>query len=91
MIERTGSGSGIQMVPYEEAYGEGFEELGRRCPDTTALEQMTGWRSTRGVEEAIDDVAAFERERAAADALPTADGEIVEFGEGAAADPLVDA
>ena len=49
------------MVPYEEAYGEGFEELGRRRPDTSALEQMTGWRPTRGVEEAIDDVAAFER------------------------------
>ena len=91
VIERTGSSSGIQMVPYEEAYGEGFEELGRRCPDTTALEQMTGWRSTRGVEEAIDDVAAFERKRAAADALPTADGEVVEFSEGAAVDPLVDA
>lgn len=91
VIERTGSSSGIQMVPYEAAYGEGFEELGRRCPDTTALEQMTGWRSTRGVEEAIDDVASFERKRAAADALPTADGEIVEFGEGAAVDPLVDA
>lgn len=61
VIERIGSRSGIQMVPYEEAYGDGFEELGRRCPDTTALEQMTGWRSTRGVEEAIDDVAAYER------------------------------
>jgi UDP-glucose 4-epimerase len=63
VIERTGSASGIRMVPYDEAYGEGFEELGRRCPDTSALEQMTGWRSTRGVEEAIDDVAAFERAR----------------------------
>lgn len=63
VIERTGSRSGIRAVPYEEAYGEGFEELGRRRPDTTALEQMTGWRSTRGVEDAIDDVAAFERSR----------------------------
>jgi nucleoside-diphosphate-sugar epimerase len=66
VIERVGSAtSGIEMVPYEEAYGEGFEELGRRRPDTTALEQMTGWRSTRGVEEAIDDVAAYERVRLA--------------------------
>jgi UDP-glucose 4-epimerase len=65
VIERTGSASGIQMVPYDEAYGEGFEELGRRRPDTTALEQMTGWRSTRGVEDAIDDLAAYERVRLA--------------------------
>ena len=48
---------------------------------------MTGWRSTLGVEEAIDDVAAFERERAAANARAMADGEIVAFDEGAAADP----
>ncbi|HZK15191.1 MAG TPA: NAD-dependent epimerase/dehydratase family protein [Solirubrobacterales bacterium] len=64
VIERTDSTSGVRMVPYEEAYGEGFEELGRRRPDTSALEQMTGWKPKRGVEEAIDDVAAFERMRA---------------------------
>ncbi len=64
VIERTDSDSGIRTVPYEEAYGEGFEELGRRRPDTSALEQMTGWRPRRSVEDAIDDVAAFERLRA---------------------------
>ncbi len=91
VIERTESSSGIQMVPYEEAYGEGFEELGRRRPDTTALEQMTGWRSTRGIEEAIDDVAAFERMRVASNALPTRNGTVVKLNEGSVADPLVDA
>jgi nucleoside-diphosphate-sugar epimerase len=64
VIARTGSSSGIRIVPYEEAYGEGFEELGRRRPDTSALEQMTGWQATLGIEDAIDDVAAFERMRA---------------------------
>lgn len=63
VIARTRSHSSIRMVPYEEAYGDGFEELGRRRPDTTALEQMTGWRATRDVEDAIDDVAAYERTR----------------------------
>ncbi|HEX7244599.1 MAG TPA: NAD-dependent epimerase/dehydratase family protein [Solirubrobacterales bacterium] len=91
VIERVGSSSGIVTVPYEEAYGDGFEELGRRRPDTTALEQMTGWRATRGVEDAIDDVAAFERDRIAVDSLPTPNGEIVEFGDDSAVDPLVDA
>jgi UDP-glucose 4-epimerase len=65
VIERTESVSGIRMVPYAEAYGEGFEELGRRRPDTTAIEQATGWKSERSVEDAIDDIAAFERARAA--------------------------
>jgi UDP-glucose 4-epimerase len=60
VIERTGSESKIRLVPYEEAYDEGFEELGRRKPDTTALEALTGWKPTRTVDEAIDDVVAYE-------------------------------
>jgi UDP-glucose 4-epimerase len=63
VIERTESTSGIRMVPYSEAYGDGFEELGRRRPDTTALQQATGWEAKRTVEDAIDDLAAFERAR----------------------------
>jgi UDP-glucose 4-epimerase len=60
VIERTGSESKIRLVPYEEAYDEGFEELGRRKPDTSAVEALTGWRPTRTVDEAIDDVVAYE-------------------------------
>src|SRR5215216_4244176 len=30
VIEATGSASKVQLIPYEDAYGEGFEELGRR-------------------------------------------------------------
>jgi UDP-glucose 4-epimerase len=91
VIAQTGSTSDIRMVPYEEAYGEGFEELGRRCPDTSALEQMTGWRSTRGVEEAIDDVAAFERLRIEREQLAGVDGEISGAGEErAVVDPSLD-
>jgi UDP-glucose 4-epimerase len=47
-------------VPYEDAYDEGFEELGRRKPDTSALEVLTGWKPIRTIDEAIDDVVAFE-------------------------------
>ena len=61
MIERTESQSKIRLVPYEEAYDEGFEELGRRKPDPGALHELTGWTPTRTVAEAIDDVIAYER------------------------------
>jgi nucleoside-diphosphate-sugar epimerase len=61
VIERCDSQSTITLVPYEEAYDEGFEELGRRQPDTTALEELTGWKATRTIDEAIDDVIAHER------------------------------
>lgn len=66
VIERTGSDSKIRLVPYSEAYDEGFEELGRRRPDTTAIERLTGWHPTRSVDEAIDDVVAYEQGTAAA-------------------------
>jgi UDP-glucose 4-epimerase len=62
VIERTGSESAIRLVPYEEAYDDGFEELGRRKPNTTALRELTGWMPARSVDDAIDDVVAYERQ-----------------------------
>ena len=63
MIERCGSDSGMLLVPYEQAYGVGFEELGARRPDTTALRSLTGWETLRTVNDAIDDVIEYERTR----------------------------
>lgn len=76
VIQRTGSDSKIKLVPYDEAYGAGFEELGRRVPDTSALRDLTGWRSSRTVDEMIDDVIAYEqRERGVEEATPASDPE----------------
>ena len=63
VIERAESTSEIVLVPYEEAYGQGFEELGSRRPDTTALRNLTGWQPRCTVDDAIDDVIAHERAR----------------------------
>ena len=65
VIERTGSNSKIELVPYDEAYDEGFEELGRRQPDTTAIRELTGWSPSRTVDDAIDDVILHEQSRMA--------------------------
>jgi UDP-glucose 4-epimerase len=62
VIERAESRSGIRFVPYEAAYVDGFEELGRRQPDTSALERLTGWRPRRSIEDAIDDTIRHQRE-----------------------------
>ena len=61
VIARSGSRSDIHFVPYSEAYDEGFEELGRRKPDTSLLSELTGWRAERTVDDAIDDVIMYER------------------------------
>ncbi len=63
VIERCESDSGLVLVPYEDAYGDGFEELGTRRPDTTALRNLTGWQTHCTVDDAIDDVIAYERAR----------------------------
>jgi nucleoside-diphosphate-sugar epimerase len=64
VIERTGSDSGIVFVPYAQAHSPGFEELGNRSPDTSALHSLTGWRPERGLEQTIDAVVAHELDRA---------------------------
>jgi UDP-glucose 4-epimerase len=63
VIARTESMSRILLVPYDSAYPSGFEELGRRQPDTTELRTLTGWSPQRTLDEAIDDVIAHERLR----------------------------
>jgi UDP-glucose 4-epimerase len=65
VIERTGSSSRVRLIPYESAYGEGFEELGRRKPDTTKLEELTSWQTSRTLDETIDDVIAYARSESA--------------------------
>ena len=43
IIEYTGSPSPVELIPYDEAYGAGFEDMFRRVPDTHKLRQLTGW------------------------------------------------
>jgi UDP-glucose 4-epimerase len=63
VIDATRSESRIRFIPYEAAYGEGFEELGRRKPETRAIRELTGWEPTRTIADAIADVIAYERGR----------------------------
>jgi UDP-glucose 4-epimerase len=74
IVQRVGSGSRITFVPYEEAYDEGFEELGQRAPDVRALQELTGWTPRRSLDEALDDVIGFERAGLAIEALARYDG-----------------
>jgi UDP-glucose 4-epimerase len=71
VIERADSDSSIRFVPYEEAYDEGFEELGKRRPDTRSLEELLGWQPERSLEDALDDVIAFQRAELAVESSST--------------------
>jgi UDP-glucose 4-epimerase len=52
----TGSSSEIKLVPYDEAYEEGFEDMRRRVPDTTRIRERIGWEPTKSLDEIIADV-----------------------------------
>lgn len=67
--ERTGSSSPIEMIPYEQAYARGFEDMRRRVPDTTKLRDLTGWEPKRTLEDILDDVIAESRAEKASKAL----------------------
>lgn len=68
IITATGSGSDVRLVPYTEVYGEGFEDMRRRVPDTSKLRNLTGWRPRYGLDSIIADVIAEQRRRADAEA-----------------------
>lgn len=59
--ELTGSSSEIKLIPYEEAYEEGFEDMLRRVPDISKLSTLTGYAPTRSLEDIIIDVVNEQR------------------------------
>lgn len=61
IIERTGSSSDVELIPYDKAYGEGFEDMQRRVPSIDQINSVVGWTPTRTIEDIIDDVAAHLR------------------------------
>jgi len=63
--EMTGSDSEIQLVPYEEAYEQGFEDMPRRYPDIAKVGRAMNWSPTRSLDEILGDVIAFHQSEAA--------------------------
>lgn len=56
-IEMTGSSSEIRYIPYEEVYGEGFEDMQRRVPSLEKAARLIGYKPTRTLDDIINDVS----------------------------------
>jgi UDP-glucose 4-epimerase len=66
-IELTGSTSEIRYISYDEAYGDGFEDMQRRVPNLEKAGRLIGYKPTRTLENIINDVAnEFKNESSAA-------------------------
>ncbi len=61
-VALTKSKSELKYIPYEEAYGEGFEDMRRRVPSLEKAKRLIGYQPTRTLDEIINDVAEQFRE-----------------------------
>jgi len=62
--ELTGSNSEIALVPYDEAYEEGFEDMPRRVPDISKVNKLVGFKPERSLEDILKTVIEFHNGRA---------------------------
>jgi len=58
----TDSSSEIVMIPYDQAYEAGFEDMPRRVPDLTKIHNLIGYRPTVGLDEILQRVIVDTRE-----------------------------
>ena len=59
VVARTGSRSPVELVPYDRAYEEGFEDMLRRVPDLSKLRALTGYEPKVHLDEILDRVIAY--------------------------------
>jgi UDP-glucose 4-epimerase len=57
----TGSNSPIRLIPYDQAYESGFEDMPRRLPDLTKVRRMIGYEPRHSLDSILADVIEFIR------------------------------
>jgi UDP-glucose 4-epimerase len=60
---RTGSSSEITLIPYDQAYEAGFEDMRRRVPDVSKIKRIIGWEPVASLDETIDQIIAYQKAR----------------------------
>jgi UDP-glucose 4-epimerase len=59
----TGSKSPIKLVPYDQAYESGFEDMPRRVPDLTKITAMIGYRPKLTLDDVLTQVIDYLRKK----------------------------
>jgi len=57
--EMTGSTSDIEFIPYERAYGPGFEDMQRRSPDISRLKKLIGYQPQNDLKLIVQSVIDY--------------------------------
>ena len=61
--EVLNSSSPIVYIPYAEAYEEGFEDMHKRVPDISKIQNLIGYEPKCELKDIIRDVAEYRRNR----------------------------
>ena len=56
VIERSGSLSSIEFIPFEQGYGESFHHITQRRPSIGLLQELTSFSPALTLEQTIDDL-----------------------------------
>lgn len=62
VIERTGSASTFEHLPYEAAYGQEYVDIRHRCPDLTRLHALIDHRPQWTLDATLDDLIVRARQ-----------------------------
>jgi UDP-glucose 4-epimerase len=49
------------MIPYDQVYGQGIEDMLHRAPSIEKITKAIGWQPTRSLDEVLEDVVEFVR------------------------------
>ena len=61
--ELSGSQSTIKLIPYEEAYESGFEDMPRRVPDLTRVKSLVGYETRNTLDDILIQVIDYFRKK----------------------------
>ncbi len=56
IIAETGSKSQVRYLSYDDAYGDGFEDMERRVPNIDLINELVGWKPKRDLAKMIEDI-----------------------------------
>jgi len=63
VIERSGSSSTINYLPYEQVYGPGYEDMRHRMPSLEKVHAAIGFEPRTSLDETLDIIIEQERKR----------------------------
>lgn len=90
IVDRIGSRSRLEFIPYEEAFGPGFEDMPRRVPDLGKIESLVGYRPEVTLDDLLNRTIAHMRAEREAPQRQKDSGRLSEpVGSAAGASPSV--